>query len=112
MQKIHCRNLFADLPGAKTREVFQTLAKGKGFKIERIISRGQVTPEGKWLCSKAAEWVILLRGRARLLFKGSRTKVSLKAGDSVFIPANTSHRVDWTDPGRKTVWLAVHSILG
>ncbi|MBI4711005.1 MAG: cupin domain-containing protein [Candidatus Omnitrophica bacterium] len=102
------RNIFSRLPAAGKQEAFETLAKGKGFKIERIVSRGQATPGGKWLCSKAAEWVIVLRGSARILFKGSLEKSHLKAGDYVFIPAGTHHRVEWTHPKQKTVWLAVH----
>jgi len=108
MKKIKSRNIFSGLPSAKKREVFGTLQKGKGFKIERIVSRGQRTPRGKWLCSKTAEWVIVLRGRASLQFKSECAALELKAGDYVFIPSGTYHRVDKTYPGRRTVWLAVH----
>ena len=103
------RNIFSGLPAARKREAFHVLQKGKGFKIERIVSRGQATPEGKWLSSKADEWVIVLRGRTRLRFKDAREKLSLKAGDHAFIPAHTYHRVDWTHPRQQTVWLTVHS---
>ena len=106
--KIKCRNIFSALPDARKREVSRVLQKGNAFKIERIVSQGQATPEGKWLRSKTAEWVIVLRGRARLLFKGAREALYLNAGDYVFIPENTCHRVDRTHLGRKTVWLAVH----
>ncbi len=106
--KIKQRSFFSGLPAARDREAFRVLQKEKGFRIERIVSRGQATPAGRWLCSKAAEWVIVLRGRARLLFKGTGKKLTLKAGDYVFIPGGTCHRVDWTVPGRRTVWLAVH----
>ena len=108
MANIKSCNIFSALPAAKRREVFQTLRKGKGFKIERIVSLGQATPEGKWLCSKASEWVMVLRGRARLLFEGTAAALDLRAGDAVFIPAHTRHRVAWTHPKQKTVWLAVH----
>jgi cupin 2 domain-containing protein len=76
--------------------------------MERIVSRGQATPRGKWLCSKTGEWVMVLRGHARLFFERERKGQSLKAGDYLFIPARTRHRVEWTHPKRKTVWLAVH----
>jgi len=102
------KNLFLKLPSAKTREVFQTLAKGKGFKIERIVSLGQATPEGKWLRSHKAEWVLVLCGRARLLFKGVSSALDLREGDHVLIPAKTYHRVQWTHPKKRTVWLALH----
>jgi cupin 2 domain-containing protein len=32
----------------------------------------------------------------------------MAAGDSVFIPAHTKHRVEWTTPDIQTIWLAVH----
>ncbi len=81
MSKLQSRNIFFGLSTAKKREAFQVLRKGKGFKIERIVSCGQATPGGKWLCSKTAEWVIVLRGRARLLFKGACDKLDLRIGD-------------------------------
>ena len=112
MPRIKRGNLFSKLPEAKDREAFQALQKGKGFKIERIVSRGQATPEGKWLHSKTAEWVILLRGRASLCSRGVRKKIDLTVGDYVLIPANTYHCVDWTASGQKTVWLAVHLPAG
>lgn len=108
MPKINHDNIFAGLPAAKKREVFQILARGKGFRIERIVSRGQATPQGRWLCSKTAEWVIVLRGRASLRFQGSRKSLDLEAGGHVLIPAHARHRVEWTHPRQKTVWLAVH----
>lgn len=108
MTNITSGHIFSGLSAAGKREVFRTLARGKGFRIERIVSRGQKTPEGEWLRSKEAEWVMVLRGRARLLFRKSRKKYDLAAGDHVFIPADTCHRVEWTHPRQKTVWLAVH----
>ena len=112
MPRIKSDDLFSRLPAAKKREAFRTLVKGKGVRIERIVSLGQTTPEGKWLYSKKAEWALVLRGRAKLLFKGNRKRFNLKAGEHVFIPANTRHRVDWTHPKQKTVWLAVHIASG
>ncbi|MFH0984429.1 MAG: hypothetical protein V1882_02710 [Candidatus Omnitrophota bacterium] len=106
--KIKYRNIFTGLPSARKREAFTCLHTGKGFKVERIVSCGQVTPGGQWLCSKRAEWVIVLRGRARLFFKGVRGKLDMKAGGHVFIPAKTCHRVDWTSSRKKTIWLTVH----
>ena len=108
MPKIESQNIFSRLPAAKKRESFQVLRRGRGFKIERIVSCGQATPAGRWLCSKTAEWVMVLKGRARLSFQGTPEKINMKAGDHAFIPANTFHRVDWTLPKQKTVWLAVH----
>lgn len=50
---------------------------------------------------------IVLRGRAHLRFKGACEKLDLRAGDYRFIPSRTCHRVEWTHPRRKTVWLTV-----
>jgi cupin 2 domain-containing protein len=108
MPPIKKHNLFSGLPAAQKREVFRPLQKGKGFKIERIVSSGQSTPKGKWFYSKMAEWVIVLKGRARLRFEGKPESFAMKTGDYVFIPAKTRHRVEWTPAGQKTVWLAVH----
>jgi cupin 2 domain-containing protein len=88
-------------------EIFQTLFKSKVLKVERIISCGQATPKKKWLKSQRNEWVTLLSGKARLKFKTGRV-LTLKAGGSVFIRSGRPHRVEWTKPYSKTVWLAVH----
>ncbi len=90
-----------------TPEYFQTLFRSKALKIERITSRGHVTPANKWLRGKKSEWVMLLSGAAKLKFKSGRI-VAMKAGSSVFIRAGQPHRVEWTRPGIKTIWLAVH----
>jgi len=108
MNKINPHNILDSLPAAQNKEVFKVLSKGKGLKIERIVSCGQATPKDKWLCEKQSEWVILLKGKAQLSFKQDKRNISLKPGDYLFIPANTFHRVEWTSRRQKTVWLAVH----
>ena len=90
-----------------TPELFQTLFRSKILKIERIVSRGHATPKGKWLKGRRNEWVMLESGAAKLKFQGGRL-VGMKAGSSVFVRAGRAHRVEWTQPGAKTVWLAVH----
>ena len=90
------------------KELFQSLLTTRSLKIERIISTGQVTKKGKWLKSKRNEWVIVVRGAAKLRFFKNDRVVKMKAGSHVLIPANTLHRVDWTDPRQKTIWLAVY----
>lgn len=102
------RNIFSSLPAPCGKENFHTLKNGRDFKIERIVSFGHATPKNKWLCQNSAEWVMVLKGCGSLLFKGSGKRLRLRAGDYIFIPANTYHRVERTDPMRKTVWLAVH----
>ena len=102
------RNIFENIPAELTTELFETLVEGAGFKMERIVSRGQVSPEGFWYDQPQNEWVIVLQGHAYLVFEGKDEPVFMSAGDYVNIPAHVKHRVDWTDDDQETVWLAVH----
>jgi len=104
MRKLNHGNIFANLPGAKDKEIFQTLLARKNLKIERIISRGQTTG---WLSDARDEWVIVLKGAGHLRFREGERLVKLKVGDYVYIPGNTEHRVEWTAVRKKTLWLAV-----
>lgn len=79
-----------------------------GFRLERIISAGQATPEGEWYDQETHEWVVLLSGSAGLLFEGETEIRVLNPGDYLLISAHCRHRVEWTDPERQTVWLAWH----
>ena len=102
-------NLFQGIPMSSAEEWFQTVSAGPHCRIERIVSWGQVSPPGFWYDQPWDEWVLLLRGRARLQFAESADEVHLATGDALFIPAHLRHRVAWTDPAAATIWLAVHS---
>lgn len=103
-----CRdNLLANLPSSLPSELVQTLLTAEGIRIERIISRGQASPEGFWYDQPHHEWVVVLIGEAKLQFEGQET-IAMKVGDCVNIPAHVRHRVEWTPPDKPTVWLAVH----
>lgn len=95
----------ADDPG---QEAFQAILKNDRFELESIISQGQSTEAGKWLDAENDEWVILLSGAARILFERENSARELKPGDYLYIPAHCRHRVEWTAPGQKSVWLAAH----
>lgn len=101
-------NIFADIPAELPAELFETLAAEGGAVIERIVSRGHTSPENFWYDQEKSEFVILVRGRARIVFEESRETAELTAGDYLHIPARCRHRVEWTDPEQDTVWLAVH----
>lgn len=101
-------NIFENVPEELKEELFETLFEGENVKIERIVSEGQTTPEGEWLEQKKGEWVILLLGKAELSFDDGAPRESMWPGDHIFIKAGRRHRVEWTDPLQKTVWLAVH----
>lgn len=101
-------NLFAGLPRALRRERVRTLVSAPGARLELIVARGHRTPSGTWYDQAWREWVVVLRGRARLRFADERRVHRLRAGDWVDIAAHRRHRVEWTDPARPTVWLALH----
>ncbi|WP_321777455.1 cupin domain-containing protein [Sulfurimonas sp.] len=100
-------NIFASIPTEIKEETFEEILSKDGVKIERIISDGHVTPDGKWYEQEDDEWVMLIQGEAILEFENSK-EVKLFAGDYINIPALTKHRVSWTKPNFKTIWLAVH----
>jgi cupin 2 domain-containing protein len=103
-------NLFAAIPAEIPAEIFQVLLETDNFRLERIVSWGQATPPGEWYDQDSHEWVVLLAGSACLRFEAGPDQV-LRPGDHLLIPAHRRHRVEWTDPTRPTVWLALHYVL-
>jgi cupin 2 domain-containing protein len=101
------KNLFADLPTTLPDELTDRLVDVASVRIERIVSQGQSSPNDFWYDQEEIEWVIVLRGAARLQFAGDDVVLEMKAGDFVEIPAHRRHRVQWTSPNEVTVWLAV-----
>jgi cupin 2 domain-containing protein len=102
------RNLFVDLPPALPDEVSEILAASSAVRIGRIVSRGHASPEGFWYDQEEIEFVVLLKGAARLRFEKAAETIDLKPGDWLVIAAHERHRVEWTTPDEPTVWLAVH----
>jgi cupin 2 domain-containing protein len=98
-------NLFDSLPTSIPNELIQVIAGNQHVRIERIVSHGHSSPDGFWYDQDENEWVIVLKGAARLRFDDR--SVELKAGDFVNIPAHKKHRVEWTTPDEPTIWLAV-----
>jgi len=106
---VRAGNLFADVSAASAgEEALSEIFAQPGLKIERIISLGQACPPEFWYDQAWNEWVIVLKGSATLQFEDEAATRALREGDYVFIPAGKRHRVEWTDPQRPTVWLAVH----
>jgi cupin 2 domain-containing protein len=99
------KNLLADIPSSLPQELTETLVQAKHVRIERIVSQGHVSPEEFWYDQAENEFVLLIQGKARLRFEDS--VVEMKPGDWLVIPANCRHRVEWTTPNQKTIWLAV-----
>lgn len=101
-------NLFVEVPESFQHELFETLLKTDTFRLERIISSGQATPPGEWYDQDSPEWVVLLKGSAGLVFEGEKDVCLLHPGDYLHINAHQRHRVEWTEAGQATVWLALH----
>ena len=108
VSKMKRANIFSPLKTATTDEVLETLLKTSHLRLERIVSTGQATPAGEWYDQNQDEWVILLSGKAGLLFEHETELRVLHPGDYVQIPAHLRHRVEWTDSSQPTVWLALH----
>ena len=101
------QNIFEAIPDNLEEEIFQRLIHTEHVTIERIISKGHKSPQSGWYDQEKKEWVMVLRGEAVLSFE-NQPPVHLQAGDFINIPSHKKHKVDWTDPDRETIWLAVH----
>jgi cupin 2 domain-containing protein len=96
-----------DLPAVlPNQEILEILITEKAIRLERIISTGQITPIGQWYDQSDHEWVILLQGFAEISYEDG-SKVSLKAGDYLLIPAHQKHRVEFTSNNPPCIWLAI-----
>jgi len=101
-------NIYAPLAADRGAEHFDKLIKFGAGEMERIVSYGQASPEGFWYDQDRSEWVVVLRGHAKLEVEGLSELVDLGPGDYVNIAARCRHRVAWTSTEEATVWLAIH----
>jgi len=99
-------NLFEKIPDANGGELFSELVRGDNVRIERIVSKGHASPEFGWYDQQEHEWVVVLKGEAKVSFENGR-EIHLATGDYINIPAREKHKVDWTTPDTETIWLAV-----
>jgi cupin 2 domain-containing protein len=76
-------NIFSPLPMNAADEHISTLLVSESVRIERIVSHGHVSPEGFWYDQDWAEWVIVLKGSAALLFEHEGAPRLLSPGDYV-----------------------------
>ena len=96
-----------DAPTGLPDEISEVMLAGQGARIERIVSHGQASPAGFWYDQDEDEWVMLLEGEAALRIADDDQLLRLTPGMHVHIPPHVRHRVEWTAPDRRTVWLAV-----
>ncbi len=105
-------NLFSNIPLELPEELSEVLWETPRVRIERIVSRGHVTPPDQWYDQQTDEWVVLLSGQAQLQLADQPPEqedlLLLQPGDAVLLPAGLRHRVVWTESQVDCVWLALH----
>lgn len=89
---VHSVNVFIRSPSSIAGTILRAFAKPR-------LTRGLLVRQPRH------EWVIVLKGAARLQFEDGI--VEMKVGDFINIPAFKKRRVDWTTPDEPTVWLGV-----
>ena len=100
------KSLFSSIPADLPEELQQSLLSGGKFRMERIVSHGQVSPEDFWYDQQEHEWVLLLQGEAEIEYDDGSRRV-LKSGDCELIPSHKRHRVAFTSFEQQTIWLAL-----
>lgn len=108
MLEYKTNNFFDYLPHEVPEEIFECLIDSKSIKIEKIISKGQITADNAYYNQDRNEWLILLQGEAIISFKEPLKEISMNVGDYLLIPAHQLHRVEWTPTDKITLWLAIH----
>ncbi|RDH86081.1 MAG: cupin [endosymbiont of Galathealinum brachiosum] len=106
IKKTDENNLFSEVPDSLDKELIEVLLSSENIKVERIVSKGHISPETGWYDQDLNEWVVVIKGEAIIAFENR--EVSLKEGSYINIPAHTKHKVSWTHPQLETIWLAIH----
>ncbi|MCW9026771.1 MAG: cupin domain-containing protein [Thiovulaceae bacterium] len=101
------KNIFNGIPDNLKNELFEDIFSNENIKIERIVSKGHISPESGWYDQNTAEFVLVVQGEAVLSFLDA-DDVRLKEGDYINIPAHTKHKVSYTSSNPETIWLAIH----
>lgn len=99
-------NIFSNIPSELPNEIFQDIITTEKLRVERIVSKGQTSPESGWYDQSENEWVIVLSGYGIIEYINGDT-VTLKQGDYLNIKAHEKHRVAETSADKVTVWLAI-----
>jgi len=109
-------NLFTPNTQDPKNEQFDTLLQTASIHIEKITSHGQSSDE--WYEQDRNEWVVLIEGEGKLLFKETsasqtasacfddRNEVKLVKGEHIFIPKMKKHKVIYTSS--PAIWLAIY----
>ncbi|WP_372738396.1 cupin domain-containing protein [Neptunomonas sp.] len=99
-------NIFSNIPSELPNEIFEDIIITEKLRVERIVSKGQTSPNAGWYDQGENEWVIVLSGYGVIEYKNG-VKVTLRQGDYLHIKAHEKHRVIETSSDEITVWLAI-----
>ncbi|PKG80743.1 cupin [Colwellia sp. 75C3] len=99
-------NIFSNIPAEIPDEIFEDIITTPSLRIERIVSKGHVSPDTQWYDQTENEWVIVLSGYGVIEYING-DKITLKQGDYLHIKAHEKHRVIETSMDEITVWLAI-----
>lgn len=100
-------NIFKQIPSEIKNEIYETILKNDDFRLERILSYGQSSPQDFWYYQEWNELVFLLQGLASIMLDNGEI-INLTPGDYINIEKHQRHRVESTDKTQPTVWLALH----
>ncbi len=101
------KNIFSVLQVNSKKEYFEDIISEDNFRIERIISEGHTTPNDFWYDQDEDEFVLLLKGFAKLMFEDGSI-VELNEGDYLIIEKHVKHKVIFTSTETKTFWLTCY----
>lgn len=101
-------NLFFIAEPAAEGEQVESLYQNGNVRIERIVSGGQVSPDGFWYEQDEDEWVLVVQGEGRIQYE-SGEEIVLCPGEHLLLPAGKRHRVSYTSKNPCCIWLCVFS---
>lgn len=100
-------NLLAEPLPASGEESVRDLQSGPGWRMQLIQSCAAASAEGFWYEQEEHEWLVLLRGSARLALERPAELLDLSVGDALYLAPHRRHRVERTDPDPGTLWLVL-----
>ena len=101
-------NLFGSPLPALGEESERVLQSGESWCLKLIVSNQFKSPDGFWYDQDEDEWLLLLKGSARLRLENPEQIIDLSAGDHLYLPSRRRHRIERTDPQPGTVWIALY----
>ncbi|WP_294141869.1 cupin domain-containing protein [uncultured Sanguibacteroides sp.] len=104
-EKRGMKSIYEAIGQAGSKELVTVLLRKENVRVERIVSTGQVSPEGFWYDQEEDEWVMIVQGEAVLNVEGEWKE--LKQGDYLFLPKHCKHRVEKTGEKPPCIWLCL-----